>query len=95
MRSTVLHSVRIERGSLLEVERESIVSGFRMKTADAQYKEGFFDELRAFRERVQTRAKQKVEDALKQYEEVTSIHYCCRTSKHHSASLRRKNDRNA
>ena len=58
-----------------------------MKTADAQYKEGFYDELRAFRERVQTRAKQKVEDALKQYEEVTSIHCCCRTSEHYSGSL--------
>jgi hypothetical protein len=41
-----------------------------MKTADEQYKHGFFEELSAFRERVQTRAKQKVEDALKQYEEV-------------------------
>jgi len=40
-----------------------------MKTADEQYKQGFFDELEAFRERVKTRAKQKVEDAVKQYEE--------------------------
>jgi len=40
-----------------------------MKTADEQYKQGFFDELQAFRERVKTRAKQKVEDAVKQYEE--------------------------
>jgi cell division cycle protein 37 len=40
-----------------------------MKTADEQYKQGFFEELQAFRERVQTRAKQKVEDAVKQYEE--------------------------
>jgi len=43
---------------------------FRMKTADEQYKQGFFDELTAFRERVQTRAKQKIADAVKQYEEV-------------------------
>lgn len=42
---------------------------FRMKTADEQYKQGFFDELSAFRERVQTRAKQKIEDAVKQYED--------------------------
>ncbi len=41
-----------------------------MKTADEQYKQGFFDELQAFRERVQTRAKQKIADAVKQYEEV-------------------------
>jgi cell division cycle protein 37 len=41
-----------------------------MKTADDQYKQGFYDELLAFRERVQTRAKQKVDDAVKQYEEV-------------------------
>ena len=41
-----------------------------MKTADEQYKQGFFEELNAFRERVQTRAKQKIEDAVKQYEEV-------------------------
>lgn len=40
-----------------------------MKTADEQYKQGFFDELSAFRERVQTRAKQKIEDAVKQYED--------------------------
>lgn len=40
-----------------------------MKTADEQYKQGFVDELQAFRERVKTRAKQKVEDAVKQYEE--------------------------
>ncbi|CAF4351166.1 unnamed protein product [Adineta steineri] len=40
-----------------------------MKTADEQYKQGFVDELNAFRERVQTRAKQKVADAVKQYEE--------------------------
>ena len=44
-----------------------------MKTADEQYKQGFFEELQAFRERVQTRAKQKVEDAVKQYEEVRSF----------------------
>jgi len=43
---------------------------FRIKTADEQYKQGFFDELTAFRERVQTRAKQKIADAVKQYEEV-------------------------
>jgi hypothetical protein len=41
-----------------------------MKAADEQYKQGFFDELHAFRERVKTRAKQKIEDAVKQYEEV-------------------------
>ena len=41
-----------------------------MKTADEQYKAGFFDELSAFRERVQKRAKQKIDDAVKQYEEV-------------------------
>lgn len=44
-----------------------------MKTADEQYKQGFVDELQAFRDRVQTRAKQKVEDAVKQYEEVQLI----------------------
>lgn len=41
-----------------------------MKTADEQYKQGFFEELSAFRDRVQTRAKQKVEEALQKYEEV-------------------------
>ena len=44
-----------------------------MKTADEQYKQGFFEELSAFRDRVQTRAKQKVDDAIKQYEEVLFI----------------------
>lgn len=44
-----------------------------MKTADEQYKQGFVDELQAFRERVQTRAKQKVADAVKQYEEVRLV----------------------
>jgi hypothetical protein len=42
-----------------------------MKTADEQYKQGFYDELKAFRERVQQRAKQKVDEAMKQYEEAS------------------------
>lgn len=56
---------------LMDEERKIV--GFRMKTADEQYKQGFFEELQAFRERVQTRAKQKVEDAVKQYEEVRTL----------------------
>jgi hypothetical protein len=48
----------------------NVRTDFRMKTADEQYKQGFVDELQAFRERVRKRAKQKVDDAVKQYEAV-------------------------
>jgi len=68
---TMIMQFILELGKSLKVDPRQCVRPFfsRMKTADEQYKQGFFDELQAFRERVQKRAKQKVEDAVKQYEE--------------------------
>jgi cell division cycle protein 37 len=61
----------LELSKSLKVDPRQCVRPFftRMKTADEQYKQGFTDELEAFRERVQKRAKQKIDDAVKQYEE--------------------------
>lgn len=39
------------------------------QTADRQYMEGFNDELDAFKERVRSRAKLRIEKAMKEYEE--------------------------
>ncbi|CAF0861964.1 unnamed protein product [Rotaria sordida] len=68
---TMIMQFILELSKSLKVDPRQCVRPFftRMKTADEQYKQGFFDELQAFRERVQKRAKQKVEDAVKQYEE--------------------------
>ncbi|CAF2670924.1 unnamed protein product [Rotaria sp. Silwood2] len=69
---TMIMQFILELSKSLKVDPRQCVRPFftRIKTADEQYKQGFVDELQAFRERVQKRAKQKVEDALKQYEEV-------------------------
>ncbi|CAF0732181.1 unnamed protein product [Adineta steineri] len=68
---TMIMQFILELSKTLKIDPRQCVRPFfqRMKTADEQYKQGFVDELNAFRERVQTRAKQKVADAVKQYEE--------------------------
>ena len=40
-----------------------------LQTADQQYQDAFNDELESFKERVRTRAKIRIEKALKEYEE--------------------------
>ncbi|CAF1526734.1 unnamed protein product [Adineta ricciae] len=68
---TMIMQFILELSKSLKIDPRQCVRPFfqRMKTADEQYKQGFFDELSAFRERVQTRAKQKLADAIKEYEE--------------------------
>lgn len=68
---TMIMQFMLELSKSLKFDPRQCVRPFfaRMKTADEQYKQGFYDELNAFRDRVKTRAQQKVEDALKQYEE--------------------------
>ncbi|CAF0720752.1 unnamed protein product [Adineta steineri] len=68
---TMIMQFILELSKTLKIDPRQCVRPFfqRMKTADEQYKQGFVDELNAFRERVQARAKQKVADAVKQYEE--------------------------
>lgn len=68
---TMIMQFILELSKSLKLDPRQCVRPFfqRMKTADQQYKQGFFDELEAFRDRVQKRAKQKIDDAVKQYEE--------------------------
>ncbi|CAF3889099.1 unnamed protein product [Rotaria magnacalcarata] len=68
---TMIMQFILELSKSLKIDPRQCVRPFftRMKTADQQYKQGFSEELQAFRERVQTRAQQKVADAVKQYEE--------------------------
>ena len=70
MRAAILFQVRYGCSCSMRKESRVLMGCSRMKTADEQYKQGFYDELNAFRDRVKKRAQQKVEEALKQYEEV-------------------------
>ena len=45
-------------------------TNYRIKTAERQYVEAFEDEIRAFKSRVKARAKEKVEAAIKEADEV-------------------------
>ena len=42
--------------------------GFRIQLADPEYKQAFEDELVAFKDRIRTRAKQKIQEALEEEE---------------------------
>jgi len=68
---TMVMQFILELSKSLKLDPRQCVRPFfqRMKTADEQYKQGFVDELDAFKDRVQKRAKQKVDEAVKQYEE--------------------------
>ena len=44
-----------------------------MRKREDQYMEGFNDELRAFIQRVKDRAKARIEKAMKEYEEVSTV----------------------
>lgn len=61
----------LELGRQLEVDPRSCISSFftRIQIADQQYKDAFEDELRGFKERVQLRAREKLEEAVKEMEE--------------------------
>ena len=47
-----------------------ILKPHRIKTAEKQYVDAFQDEISAFRSRVKARAKEKIEAAMKEAEEV-------------------------
>jgi len=49
---------------------EYILIFFRIKLAEKQYMDAFNDELEAFKERVRSRAKVRIEEAIKKIEEV-------------------------
>ena len=51
-----------------------------MKTAEKQYIEAFEDELRSFLLRVQQRAQVRIENAMKEAEEVRNNHACIVTN---------------
>ncbi|KAH7933514.1 hypothetical protein HPB49_013267 [Dermacentor silvarum] len=61
----------LELGKQLEVDPRSCISSFftRIQMADQQYKDAFEDELKGFKERVQLRAREKLEEAVKEIEE--------------------------
>lgn len=42
---------------------------YRIQIADVEYKKGFEDELKAFKDRIQRRAKEKLEAAVAEVEE--------------------------
>ena len=42
--------------------------GYRIQLADPEYKQAFDDELVAFKDRIRTRAKQKIQEALEEEE---------------------------
>ncbi|XP_050048201.1 hsp90 co-chaperone Cdc37 isoform X2 [Dermacentor andersoni] len=61
----------LELGKQLEVDPRSCISSFftRIQMADQQYKDAFEDELKGFKERVQLRAREKLEEVVKEIEE--------------------------
>ncbi|KAL3216814.1 hypothetical protein MRX96_006351 [Rhipicephalus microplus] len=63
----------LELGKQLEVDPRSCISSFftRIQMADQVYKDAFEDELKGFKERVQLRAREKLEEAVKEIEEVS------------------------
>ncbi|KAK2501014.1 hypothetical protein MC885_003232 [Smutsia gigantea] len=68
---TIVMQFILELAKSLKVDPRACFRQFftKIKTADRQYMEGFNDELEAFKERVQGRAKLRIEKAVKEYEE--------------------------
>jgi cell division cycle protein 37 len=61
----------LELSKTLKYDPRACVSPFfsKMQVANNEYKEGFFDELNAFKERIRNRAREKIEVAMKEAEE--------------------------
>lgn len=61
----------LELSKTLKYDPRACVGPFfsKMQTTDKEYKEGFFDELRAFKDRIRKRASEKIEAAMKEAEE--------------------------
>ncbi|KAF0313815.1 Hsp90 co-chaperone Cdc37 [Amphibalanus amphitrite] len=61
----------LELGKQMDVDPKACVSSFftKIQVADQDYKKAFDTEVEAFKSRIRTRAKQKVDEAMKEYEE--------------------------
>ncbi|XP_062306085.1 hsp90 co-chaperone Cdc37 [Osmerus eperlanus] len=68
---TIVMQFILELAKSLKVDPRGCFRQFfaKIKTADQQYQDAFNDELESFKERVRTRAKIRIEKALKEYEE--------------------------
>lgn len=61
----------LELSKTLKYDPRACVAPFfsKMDTTNKEYKDGFFDELEAFKTRIRNRAKEKIEQAMKEAEE--------------------------
>jgi cell division cycle protein 37 len=61
----------LELSKTLKYDPRTCVGPFfsKMQAANKEYKEGFYEELNAFKERIRKRAREKIEEAMKQVEE--------------------------
>jgi cell division cycle protein 37 len=61
----------LELSKTLKYDPRACVGPFfsKMETTNKEYKDGFFDELNAFKERIRKRAREKIEAAMKEAEE--------------------------
>ena len=61
----------LELSKTLKYDPRACVGPFfsKMQLANKEYKEGFFDELKAFKDRIRRRAQEKIEAAMKEAEE--------------------------
>ena len=61
----------LELSKQLDIDPRACVSAFfsRIQVADVEYKNSFDDELRLFKERICKRAKERIEEAMKEVEE--------------------------
>ena len=65
-----LHYI-LELSKHMDIDPRGCVSAFftRIQKADKEYMEAFDDEVKSFRERIEARAKKRIEDAMKEVEE--------------------------
>jgi len=68
---TIVMQFILELAKSLKVDPRGCFRQFfaKIKTADQQYQDAFNDELESFKDRVRTRAKIRIEKAMKEYEE--------------------------
>ncbi|XP_019950295.1 hsp90 co-chaperone Cdc37 [Paralichthys olivaceus] len=68
---TIVMQFILELAKSLKVDPRGCFRQFfaKIKTADQQYQEAFTDELESFKERVRSRAKIRIEKAMREYEE--------------------------
>ncbi|KAH3737282.1 hypothetical protein DPMN_043865 [Dreissena polymorpha] len=68
---TIVMQFILELAKQMELDPRSCIKPFftRIKQAQKEYQDAFNDELSGFKERIRTRAKQKIEEAIKEHEE--------------------------